>query len=777
MTWNLQRNAMVTCAFLALLTQGAACLGASGQSSEPLTVESALRAHSFGDFSPLSFSPDGEWLAYVVRDNARIPEKREDETEDEHYARTGVDVRNVATDVWISNTRTGETRNVTDRIGSNWEPNWSPDGRHLAFLSDRDGSGQATLWIWEMENGSLTKVSSLGARPAYLCPGMAWTRDSQHIVLTVVPEGFTADLYAKKVSSSETDGKTEPSGSATVYRSGSSRDSSSQFNLDGHYLHDLALVDIRNGNYRILVGGRRIEWFSVSPDGSRVAFTQPKRIHPPGRVRREYDLSSLDLATMREDRVVANTVVGDVFGWSPDGSLICYGVLGPGEEGYQVFVVPADGSGPPRRLASLPEAPGPYAMPLWDATGRNAYLVIDGSFWKLDVVANSAKELARIPGRRIVRRIAREDGQFWMTEDGKSTVVLAHDDEAKQDGFYKIDLETGQSTKLLERQQCYSCNYRGSRFGLRNLAASNGLIAYIAQDASHPPELWVADSSFAHTRQLTDLNPAFDSVQFGQGRLIDWMSEDGRRLKGALLLPSNYREGTKYPMLVYVYPRAFSDSFDEFGFSEFPGPFNMQLFATRGYVVLLPDVAKEKGNGMQSLSKSVLPGVNAVIQMGIADPDRVGVMGFSAGGYAALALAVQTNRFKAALAAGGFTDWKELVGVMWKDGVGYHLDDVESEMGGNPWQFPLRYLQNSPLSYLDRVETPLLVIHGEADSVIASWFSDQVFVGLRELGKEVEYVKYGAEGHSPRDWSYPNQVDVCNRMLAWFRRYLKASTQ
>ena len=102
-----------------------------------------------------------------------------------------------------------------------------------------------------------------------------------------------------------------------------------------------------------------------------------------------------------------------------------------------------------------------------------------------------------------------------------------------------------------------------------------------------------------------------------------------------------------------------------------------------------------------------------------------------------------------------------------------NLEHGQNGLGGAPWEFPSRYLENSPIFYLNRVETPLLIVHGAEDTTVVPSLADEVFVGLRRLGKEVEYAKYKGEGHSPIDWSYANQKDFCNRMIAWFDKYLK----
>jgi dipeptidyl aminopeptidase/acylaminoacyl peptidase len=261
----------------------------------------------------------------------------------------------------------------------------------------------------------------------------------------------------------------------------------------------------------------------------------------------------------------------------------------------------------------------------------------------------------------------------------------------------------------------------------------------------------------------------------GKSKLVEWLDADGKRLRGALLLPSGYEPGRKYPLVVDVYGGGvLSDAFDWFGGPDRGMPYlNTQLLATRGYAVFMPDAPQSVGTPMLDLAKTVLPGVNRVIEMGIADPDRLGVMGHSYGGYSTLALLVQTKRFKAAVEANGMANLIGLYGEMSRDGsaFGTSAETDQELMGGSPWQFPTRYVENSPLFYLDRVETPLLVMHGEDDTTISSFLGDEIFVALRRLGKVVVYAKYRGEDHELM--SYSNQLDSCKRMLDWFEEYMK----
>ena len=192
-----------------------------------------------------------------------------------------------------------------------------------------------------------------------------------------------------------------------------------------------------------------------------------------------------------------------------------------------------------------------------------------------------------------------------------------------------MDLATGQSMALLESGQCYTCANASQHF---TVTGDGKYLAYIAEDSQHDEDLWISDATFQSPSRLTHLNQQFDKYKMGSARLLDWLSDDGDRLQGVLLLPSNYEAGVRYPLIVWVYGgRSMSDQLDHFGLVS-SGLFNMQLFATRGYAVLLPDAPLHLGTPMFDLAKTVLPGVDKAIELGIADPNRLGVMGHSFGG-------------------------------------------------------------------------------------------------------------------------------------------------
>jgi dipeptidyl aminopeptidase/acylaminoacyl peptidase len=302
--------------------------------------------------------------------------------------------------------------------------------------------------------------------------------------------------------------------------------------------------------------------------------------------------------------------------------------------------------------------------------------------------------------------------------------------------------------------------------------STNGkVVAYIAEDATHAEDIWVAGYNLQNPRRLTHINPRLDSYVLGKARLLSYKGDDGTPLQAALLLPSDYQEGKRYPTIVRVYGGSHgSENLNEFGLMG-SGVENMQILATRGYAVLFPDMPLHLGTPMVDVAKTVIPAVNKLLALGIGDPDRIGVMGHSYGGYSTLALLVQTTLFRAAVDSAGFGDLFSEYSSMRPDGSVFGMgwaEEGQGRMGGTPWQFRQRFLDNSPIFYLNRVETPLLIVHGVLDVTVSPTLADEVFVDLRRLGKKVVYARYDGEDHWEGTWGHPNAVDYLNRVIEWF---------
>lgn len=257
--------------------------------------------------------------------------------------------------------------------------------------------------------------------------------------------------------------------------------------------------------------------------------------------------------------------------------------------------------------------------------------------------------------------------------------------------------------------------------------------------------------------------------------MIDWRALDGEVRRGALMLPPGYDGEQPLPLIVWVYGGVpLSDHLYRFGVRGLSFG-DAHLLATRGYAVLWPDMPMADRDPLRQLPGLVLPAVNRAIDLGIADPQRLGLLGHSYGGYCALALLTQTTRFRAAVACSMTAcDFPSAYGMLTAGGDskawGY-AEGTPWRLGGTLWERREAYIENSPLFYLDRVRTPVLLIHGTEDE-----YSDaqavEAFSALRRLGQRVELRRYRGEGHSPRLFTEPNLRDVTERVLAWFDEHL-----
>jgi len=287
----------------------------------------------------------------------------------------------------------------------------------------------------------------------------------------------------------------------------------------------------------------------------------------------------------------------------------------------------------------------------------------------------------------------------------------------------------------------------------------------------------VAEGAAAPHR-VTDLNPSITRRTLGSSRLITWTGRNGEKLGGALLLPPGYEEGRRYPLIVQVYGGSrLSNQVNAFGLVW--ADRYEQLLATRGYAILEPDSPLRSGTPLSDLAGTVLPGVERVIELGIADSSRLGLMGHSYGGYSTLALLVQTHLFKAAVISGGYSDLFAQYTALREDGVsiGWTQGDSGGQMrtDGTPWAVQPRYIENSPFFQLDHISAAVLLLHGGADQTVFPQQAASTYSALRRLGKTVTYVRYEGEDHYPGTWSTANLTDYWNRVFGWFGQYVGAS--
>jgi len=727
---------------------------ASAQSAlQPLPVEIASMAKTFAAVE-LDVSPDGAWVAYTLIDPRRRKLQGRPSGEWKAFTCTSTPYLLANSDLLISNIKTGQTINISSDKGANWAPRWSPDGKSLAFYSDR--SGKAHVWIWERSTGKLRALTTAVVHARSQLEKILWTPDNRQLVTKILGRTQTLDDCFDGTT------KRQPFDPAarSVYESESSA-LKLPSSMDS-FLGDLAILDAHTGSVKRIVKQDKIIAYSLSPTGDRVVYASPTQVKLNNQYIYIYNLTAVSLSTGQTERVsdFSPGVPSLPATWSPDGGTIAY--ISDGE----CFIWSRGEK--PRKVSTTARVRF-IQTPLWDKQGRVIYVLAENKIWRIPATEANATPVTSTWNRQIRGIVGRHDGQQIWSPDGESIYVNTSNSVTKQEGFYRVDTRTGEFSKLLEADVSINPLLRG-------VSHDDELLVYASENARQELNLWIANRSFSNARQLTHINPDLERYPAGEARLIDYATAEGKKLQATLLMPVNYQSNMRYPLVVWVYGGSLLSNFVNSYGGTGNEHFNMQLFSSRGYAVLLPDTPLNVGTPMQDLAKTVLPALDKAIEMGVADPDRLGVMGTSYGGYSTLALIVQTARFKAAVMDVGSGNLTSMYGVLLKNGrsagVGW-AEEAQGRMGGPPWQFLDRYIQNSPAFFLNKIETPLLISQGGMDT--SPFQADEIFVGLRRLGKKVVYVRYEYEGHGVE---YPgNRVDYWNRIIEWFESHLRAAAQ
>ncbi len=592
---------------------------------------------------------------------------------------------------------------------SSQSPAWSPDGKRLAFLSECTPTGepshQAQIFVWTLATNQVRSVTQAKG----LLRDPAWSPDGMSI-------GYLYVQNATRVASALAAEK-PPSG---------------VIGEDGVEVQRVAVVDVAHaGTWMVTPPKLYVYEFDWAPNSKELAYiaapapgennwwvaqlyTQPYLFGgPAGSV-------NTAAATTAHSILDPSKVEGTLHGmqiavprWSPDGKQIAFigGIMSDqGSTGGDIYLMPSAG-GSPKNIT-----PDRKASPAWFT---------------------------------------------WIGDDSLGVAEIS----GGSSHLFSYDIASGQESS--EYNLTLPDSVGDGRLEMSVSLARSGNLALIRSSFEHPPEVW--SGPLAHLQQLTHLNDSL-KPSWGKSESMTWTNE-GFNVQGWLLYPADYDPAKKYPMITMVHggpSAAAMPRWPGVGYGGVP-------FSALGYFVFMPNPRGSFGQGeaftranVKDLGygdlRDVLAGLDVLEKKLPIDPKREGLTGWSYGGFATMFTVTQTNRFRAAVAGAGISDWQSYYGE----------NSIDQWMipffGKSVYDDPAIYAKSSAINYIKNAKTPTLVVVGDRDGECPAPQSFEFWHALKAEGVPTQLVVYPDEGH--RFVSYDHRRDVLERALAWFEAYM-----
>ena len=565
------------------------------------------------------------------------------------------------------------------------------------------------------------------------------------------------------------------------------------FSPDGRYVYFLSARSEKNNIYRIAVAGGEAEKltdfkgalgsYEVSPDGKMVAFTgyePPADEEKNKKEKRDYRVIDANPenrslyvvpAEAAEDGKRAQRKLTDgkrhvaEFSWAPDSRSIAFSHWPAPRADYWTKADLAEVDVANGTVKSIASTSAAESQPVYSPDGR--FLAYTKSTepprWATDnriVLWNRGNGEART----LPATYDEQPNLIGWTADAAR--LLFSESRHTRNGIYAMPVD-GPPQPVFEPSKGVisggvQLNTRGTHLGLAMESPDEASEAYMMAAGDHAPV------------RVSQANTDMPKLPLGKTEAIRWESKDGREVEGLLTYPVNYEAGKKYPLILNIHggpAGVFTESFIGRG-SLYP----IATFAARGYAVLRPNPRGSSGYGKQFRFANYndwggmdyeddQAGVDKVIAMGVADPDRLAVMGWSYGGFMTSWTITQTHRFKAAVVGAGVTNLWSFTGTA--DIPGF-LPDY---FGGEPWEQFESFQKHSPITHVRGVTTPTLVLHGEADIRVPTSQGYEYYHALKKQGTVARMIVYPRTPHGPQEPKFV--LDIMQRHLDWVEKYVR----
>jgi dienelactone hydrolase len=491
-------------------------------------------------------------------------------------------------------------------------------------------------------------------------------------------------------------------------------------NLDGRRFQDVYAINLETGERKL--AAKRVRWYTgPSPDGSSFLFYEDGHYlvysMKTGQTRNITQGAPISFVDTENDTNVVKPPTS-ALGWTSDSKSLLI------SDNWDIWQVPVEG-------------------------GQLTNLTVHG----------------RKDSIRYQRRFALEPPQD--RDEGidlsKPQYFQAYGEWTKKGGIARLEpAKPGPQIAM----------WGDASFGRLLKARNADQYAYTRETATEPADFFIADARLGAGDRLTDMRPQVAQFGWTEGvQLVNYTSDKGDKLQGALFLPSNYEKGKAYPTVVNFYERL-SQTANTFANPSANG-FNRSVYTSNGYAVLVPDIAYRVNDPGMSAVWCMVPAVRAAIATGVVDPKKIGITGHSWGGYQTAFLITQTDIFAAAVAGAPLTDMVSMYSLVYKNTGGSNQAIFESSQGrfkGGFWDNWDAYYRNSPVFFAKNVKTPLMILHNDKDGAVDFTQGVEYFNTLRRLQKPVIMLEYTGENHGLRKPA--NQRDYTVRMKEYFDHYL-----
>ena len=732
-----------------------------------------MRSQFLGAVGDAAFNPTGTRLAYSV----------EAEVKD-------------ANGLFVLDLATGTTRTLDNDAKSYSRLAWSDDGKGVAVLKASDVEKMrertATVVVFGDVGVPAPKPLIINADSTPNFPKsfvisdrapMSWSEDNRRVFFGIIPQTELPDTTRRKSTDSIAD--------VDIWRTSDRRIQSQQM---------IEAESDRNFTYRQAFNIDTRRFVQLSDTAMRTLQMSPDGRWAVGRDDREYtsdwkpamaDLYRIDTSTGQRTLIIKGQLAGQhVFGIAPDSRNFLYWRDGK----FNAYDLE---TGTNRVLGKdapsfgdvdfdNPGTQTSYGIQGYTADGKGVIVAGDFDLWMLPLDGTSpARNLTGGAGEkneiryRIVRTTplpelaSRRIRTGQVVDLSRPITLSAFGKFTKKSGY--SELAGGKLREIVYDEAAFSTPQR---------ARDADTYLFTRQTFAEFPDLRVSGPDFKAARRISDANPQQGEYAWGRRVLFDFQNREGRRLQGILTLPDDYKQGEKRPMLVTFYEKNSGNMYRYAPPTFITGMGQLPTEAvSRGYILMAPDVFFHTGSSHSDMLEAVEAATKKVIELGYADPARIGVTGHSYGGEGAAYIATRSKMFAAVGMGAGVTDlftdfnqswgWSyQVTGGSGQNGNNYYMYG-QGRWGFSPWDKPEVYYNESAITHVPKVTTPILIMHGTADPTVSFSEGMNFYNALRFNGKEAYMLAYPGEGHGLRGLA--NRRDLTIRFFQFFDHFLRGA--